>query len=82
MPFCFWHTQKTNTYNHMFEKVDLEIKPRNKVFRDMEVGQVRELPGYKPSVVRAMLRSRMKRFINEAYSLNTTDNPLSFRRDS
>jgi hypothetical protein len=66
----------------MFEKVDLEVIPRNKVFKGMGVGDIREITGYTPASFRAMLRARMKKFVDEAYSFDSTSTPMSFRRDA
>lgn len=53
-----------------------------KVFKDLQVGEVREVNAKGLSSLKAMIRQRMKLHCGETYSANEQGPPFQIRRES
>jgi len=66
----------------MFTPIQLEPKKNVARFKGMQVGEVREFGTYTKAQATSMLRARMRKYIHEIYTLDTSSTPLKFRRDA
>ena len=53
-----------------------------KVFKDLQVGEVREVNTKTLSALKGMIRHRMKMRFGESYSINEEGPPFQIRRES
>jgi hypothetical protein len=66
----------------MFTPIKLETRKNVARFKNMQVSEVRELGAYTKAQAVSMLRARMKKYVHEIYTLDTSSVPLKFRRDA
>ena len=66
----------------MFQPIQLETRKNVSRFKGMQVGEVRELGATSKAQAVAMLRSRMKKYVHEIYTLDASSMPFKFRRDA
>ena len=74
-------TGKT-TLTTMFTPIKLETRKNVSRFKNMQVGEVRELGAKSRSQAVATLRFRMKKYVHEIYTLDDSSMPFRFRRDA
>jgi hypothetical protein len=66
----------------MFTPIKLETRKNVSRFKNMQVGEVRELSSKSRSQAVAALRFRMKKYVHEIYTLDDSSMPFRFRRDA
>jgi hypothetical protein len=67
----------------MFQPIELkESRKSQKVFKELQVGEVREVNAKSLSLLKAMIRQRMKKYPGETYSANDQGPPFQIRRES
>ena len=66
----------------MFTPIQLETRKNVARFKNMQVGEVRELNAKSRGQAAAALRFRMKKYVHEIYTLDDSSMPFRFRRDA
>lgn len=67
----------------MFTPIEaIEPRKSQKVFKDLQVGEVREVKAKGLSALKGMIRQRMKLHPGETYSANEQGPPFQIRRES
>jgi hypothetical protein len=66
----------------MFAPIKLETRKNVARFKNMQVGEVRELAAKSRGQAAAALRFRMKKYVHEIYTLDDSSMPFRFRRDA
>jgi hypothetical protein len=66
----------------MFQPIKLETRKNVARFKNMQVGEVRELNAKSKSQAIATLRFRMRKYVHEIYTLDDSSMPFRFRRDA
>ena len=66
----------------MFTPIKLETRKNVARFKNMQVGDVRELNAKSRGQAAAALRFRMKKYVHEIYTLDDSSMPFRFRRDA
>ena len=66
----------------MFTPIKLETRKNVARFKNMQVGEVRELNAKSKGQAAAALRFRMKKYVHEIYTLDDSSMPFRFRRDA
>jgi hypothetical protein len=66
----------------MFTPIKLETRKNVARFKNMQVGEVRELNAKSRGQAAAALRYRMRKYVHEIYTLDDSSMPFRFRRDA
>ena len=66
----------------MFTPIKLETRKNVSRFKNMQVGEVRELGSKSRAQAVAALRFRMRKYVHEIYTLDDSSMPFRFRRDA
>lgn len=67
----------------MFTRIESTSQRKTqKVFKDLQVGEVREVNAKSLSALKGMIRHRMKMNPGETYSVNEQGPPFQIRRES
>jgi hypothetical protein len=66
----------------MFTPIKLETRKNVARFKNMQVGEVRELNAKSRGQAAAALRYRMRKHVHEIYTLDDSSMPFRFRRDA
>jgi hypothetical protein len=66
----------------MFTPIKLETRKNVARFKNMQVGEVRELNAKSRGQAAAVLRYRMRKYVHEIYTLDDSSMPFRFRRDA
>jgi hypothetical protein len=66
----------------MFTPIKLETRKNVARFKNMQVGEVRELNSKSKGQAAAALRYRMRKYVHEIYTLDDSSMPFRFRRDA
>jgi hypothetical protein len=66
----------------MFTPIKLETRKNLARFKNMQVGEVRELNAKSRGQAAAALRFRMRKYVHEIYTLDDSSMPFRFRRDA
>jgi hypothetical protein len=66
----------------MFKQVELKESTRIKIFKDLPVGEVREVANKSLNALKSMVRFRMRKKPGETYSINEEGPVLQLRRES
>jgi hypothetical protein len=66
----------------MFTQVELKTSSRVKIFKDLPVGEVREVANKPLNTLKSMVRCRMRSYPGETYSINEQGPPFQLRRES
>jgi hypothetical protein len=74
--------QKKRDYNNMFTQVELKPSGRVRIFKDLSIGEVREVSNKSLASLKSMVRFRMRSHPGETYSINEQGPPFQLRRES
>lgn len=66
----------------MFQPIQLDTRKNVARFKNMQVGEVRELNAKSRAQAVATLRFRMRKYAHEIYTLDDSSMPFRFRRDA